>query len=105
MVRLKRVLLPALLGMAVYWAVLGGEYSWFELRRTRAARTVEAAELARLEAQIDSLRSMADSLETDSATLERLARERYGMVRDGEVLYRFAQPEPPDSAADGTDRR
>ena len=28
--------------------------------------------------------------------LERLARERFGLIRDGEVLYRFV---PPDSGA------
>jgi cell division protein FtsB len=37
-------------------------------------------------------------LETDSATIERLARERYGMIRGGEILYRIA--EPADAEAD-----
>ena len=27
---------------------------------------------------------------TDPAVLERLAREHFGMIREGEVLYRFA---------------
>ena len=103
--RLRRVVVPALLGLALYWAVLGGEYSWFELRETRRTRAAEAAELARLEAEIDSLRAFADSLESDAAVLERLARERYGMVREGEVLYRFAEPEPPDTAADSVTAR
>ena len=90
--RLKRLVLPALLGLAVYWALFGGEYSVFEVRRARSAREAEARELERVRAEIDSLSAWADSLEGDPATLERLARERFGLIRKGEVLYRFAEP-------------
>jgi cell division protein FtsB len=49
---------------------------------------------------VDSLEARADSLQSDSATIERIARERYGMIRPGERLYRFVQPDSaaPDSA-------
>ena len=96
----KRLVLPGLLGLAVYYGLFGGEYSFFELRATRAAARQEAAELAERRRQIDSLKAWADSLDVDSATLERLARERFGMLRPGEVLYRFAEGEdsaPPDT--------
>ena len=73
--KLKRAILPGMLLVAAYYAVFGGEYSWFELER-----------------QIDSLRAWADSLQIDSVTLERIARERFGMIRDHEILYLFAQP-------------
>jgi cell division protein FtsB len=46
---------------------------------------------------VDRLRSRRDSLLHDTATIERIARERYGLIRDGERLYRFA-----DSPADST---
>jgi cell division protein FtsB len=101
--RLTRVILPGALLLAGYYAVFGGEYSVMEVRRARAARVVEEAEVARLRAENDSLRALVDSLANDPATLERLARERFGLIRDGEVLYRFA---PADSAAaDSTTRR
>jgi cell division protein FtsB len=90
--RVRRVLFPALLGLAVYYAVFGGEYSLFELHRARQMRTVEERELARLRQEIDSLRAWADSLQYDSTTLERIARERLGLIRDGEILYRRAEP-------------
>ena len=35
--KLKRLVLPGLLLVAVYYAVFGGEYSVFELRSTRQA--------------------------------------------------------------------
>jgi cell division protein FtsB len=97
--RLKKVLLPAVLLVAAYWAVFGGEYTVLDVYRARAQRAEEAEEVARLEKAIDSLAARADSLENDSETLERIARERYGLIRDGEVLYRFA---PSDSAAADT---
>ena len=90
--RLKKAILPALVLLAAYYAVFGGEYSWFELRDARAAVEQEKVDLSELNRQIDSLRAWGDSLQVDSATLERIARERFGMIRDGEILYRFAEP-------------
>ena len=42
----------------------------------------------------DSLEAWGDSLEADSAVIERVAREDHGMIRDGERVYYFV----PDSA-------
>ena len=96
--RIRRFLLPTLLGLAAYYAVFGGEYSLLELRRARAEIEIRERELVSLNKTLDSLRAWVDSLQNDSATLERLAREQFGMIREGEVLYRLA--EPPDSASD-----
>ncbi len=96
--RPSRFLLPAAIGLAGYFALFGGEYTAVEMVQIRQARESEAAELRRLRSEVDSLRSLVDSLESDSAMLERLARERFGMIRNGEVLYRFA--EPADSLED-----
>ncbi len=93
MVALKRMVVPAVIGLALYFALFGGEYSLFELRAIRAGARADAAELDELQSRIDSLSAWADSLESDSTALERVARERYGMIRDGEVLYRFARPD------------
>ena len=98
--RLKRLVLPGLLLVAVYYAVFGGEYSAFELRAARRAVEAERARLVELTRQIDSLEAWRDSLLTDSASLERVARERFGMIRPGETLYRFT--EPRDSAGGGS---
>lgn len=101
MVQLKRLILPALVGLAVYFALFGGEYSVFEVRRARAERALEADRLAEVRRVNDSLRAWGDSLEGDSATIERLARERYGMIRDGEVLYRITGPADSTEAPSG----
>jgi len=95
---LTKLLLPGVLLVAAYYAVFGGEHSLLDVRRTHAELAVAAAELDRLRVANDSLKALADSLETDPAMLERLARERFGLIRDGEVLYRFA---PADSQGVG----
>lgn len=97
---MKRLVLPVLIGLSVYFALFGGEYSVFEVGRVRAERVELEKRLVELEQANDCLRAWADALETDSATIERLARERYGMIRPGEVLYRIIGPS--DSAPSGS---
>jgi cell division protein FtsB len=93
--RLPRYALRAsLLGVGLYYAVWGGEYSALDLLRLQEMRTQEEAELAASREAVDSLRVQAERLEKDPATLERVARERFGMIRDGELLYRFVQVDP-----------
>jgi len=87
----------AALALALYFAVWGGEYSVFTLLRLRQDRGDAEEELARVRREVDSLRVEARKLDGDPATIERVARERFGMIRDGETLYRFAGP--ADSAA------
>jgi cell division protein FtsB len=92
---IKRILLAAVAGGAVAFAVQGGEFGTTDLFRQKR-------EKARIGRSIDSLQRLVDSLKRyetavlqDPATQERLAREVFGMVRgDKELLYRFA-----DSAA------
>ncbi|HEX6134563.1 MAG TPA: septum formation initiator family protein [Longimicrobiales bacterium] len=91
-----RVLLGfLLLAGAAYFAVFGGDYDAFDLRRVRQERALEEQRAEEVRAEVERLRLRRDSLATDSATIERIARERYGLIRDGERLYRFA-----DTAAD-----
>ena len=69
-------------------AVWGGEYGtadWITIGRQLAD---ERAKVAGLRVEIDSLAKLAHDLETNPAVQERVAREQFGMIRDGEVLYR-----------------
>ena len=94
---LTRAPAAIIVSIALYYALLGGEYSAFDLVDLRARQEREAAALAATRAEVDSLRELADRLETDDATIETIARERFGMIRDGEILYRFLDVQP-DSA-------
>jgi cell division protein FtsB len=84
---------------AAYFALFGGEYDFFELRHVRAERLLEEQRADEARDDVAALRARRDSLQQDSATIERLARERYGMIRDGERLYRFTGPDSARSAA------
>jgi len=105
-----RRLLPALLLLwAGYAALLGGEYSWSRLREIRAEIATEARRLDELRSANEALRVRVGALESDPVALERIARERFGMIRPGELLYRFAEPmepmpAPDDSSATGDPR-
>ena len=91
MSRGRIVALAAILGGLLFGA-FGGEYrtvDYWKLKRD--ARQLEA-EIAALEVEVDSLAAYAELIESDSATQERVAREKFGMLRDGEVLYRLARP-------------
>lgn len=100
--RLRRLFLPGILALAAYYAVFGGEYSYFELLRAREETERQRVELAELRRQVDSLTAWADSLESDPATLERIARERFGMIREGELLYRFVAPDTTRDSEGGS---
>ena len=90
--RLKKTVLLIIVLLAGYYAVFSGEYSWFALQKARTELEQTQAKLTEKSRQIDSLVALADSMRSDSGMLERIARERFGMIRDGETLYRFAEP-------------
>ena len=50
-----------------------------------------------LERQLDSLQRLAHALETDPVAQERAAREQFGMIRRGELLYRLVPNVDPGS--------
>ncbi len=99
--KLRWLMVPLVAG-ATYYPLFGGEYSLMEARKLERERAVEQQRLTQTRRDVQALRARADSLEHDSATLERLAREKYGLIKEGERLYRFvdsagAHPVPRDT--------
>ena len=83
-----------LLGAA--FAAGGGEYSTWAWYTLRTQERTERRAVDSLTRAVDSLEALARAIETDPATQERIARESYGMIRDGEYLLRLpAVPEGP----------
>ena len=89
------LLFAVVLGVAGYVAVARGNYSWFDVRRAQQDVTDWEADLAELKRQTDSLSARVDSLTNDPGTIETVAREEYGLIRDRELLYRIV---PGDSS-------
>ena len=80
--------LAGAVGLALF-AVLGGEYSILDWLTLRSAVAEQRAALAELQTEIDSLTKLVRELETSAAAQERAAREEFGMIKDGELLYRL----------------
>jgi len=96
---MKRYAWWALIAVAVYFAVQGGEYSTKDVyvlhRRTRML----AHQVDSLQHQVDSLGRFLRLVKSDSTTMERIAREEFGMVRgDKEIIYRFG--DSPSTSGD-----
>jgi cell division protein FtsB len=88
---IRKIAAGAAVLAAVYFITLGGEYTFLDLWLIDRAQQREVAELEALRVEVDILQQRADSLANDSATLERIARENYGLIREGERLYRFVE--------------
>jgi cell division protein FtsB len=87
--------LAALL-FALYFVIQGGEYGTTDLLALRRQEAAEQTQVIRLREVVDSLTLEANAIEHDHRAQERVARERFGMIRRGELLYRLV---PPDSSA------
>ncbi len=74
---------------ALAFGYAGGEYSTEDWRALRENVAAEQAAIVRLMAEIDSMGREVEALETDPAAQERAARERFGMLRPGELMYRI----------------
>jgi cell division protein FtsB len=88
----RRIAFFGALLLAGYYALFGGEYGAADVRATRAVADEARVELAALRAETVRLEARVNALENDPRTLETLAREELGMIRRGEILYRFAGP-------------
>jgi cell division protein FtsB len=78
----------------VVFGAFGGEYGTFDWWQIRQRVRLERVAIQALERELDSLRAEAEALERDPATQERVAREEFGMIRPGEVLYRVEVVKP-----------
>ena len=81
------------LAFALYFALQGGEYGTLDLLQLRKEENEEGAKVARLRWLVDSLTKAANAIERDPRVQERVARERFGMIKKGEFLYRLVPTE------------
>ena len=95
--RIRRLLLALPVVFCVY-ILVADENGLYHIRH-------RDRQIEHLQFEIDSLRTVNDNLvsdlellKTDRAAIERIARERYGMVKANERVY-MVYPAPPESHA------
>jgi cell division protein FtsB len=78
---------------ALYFALQGGEYGTLDLLQLRREEEEERVAVERLHRVVDSLSRMATAIEKNPRMQERVAREKFGMLKKGEFLYRLVPSE------------
>ena len=91
----------AALAFLLYFGIQGGEYATTDLLALRRQEASERALVQRLRLVVDSLQKEAVAIEHDLRTQERVARERFGMLRKGEFLYRLVPAEREKNGVSG----
>jgi cell division protein FtsB len=72
-------------------ALLAGDQGVIPLYRTWRQMRRLNEEIAASRRTIDSLKTEIEHLTDDTAYIERIAREKYGMARKNERMYKFVE--------------
>jgi cell division protein FtsB len=86
-VKTPRLIIGLVVLGALVFAFQAGEYSTPQYLTLRATEREERARVELLTREIDSLTRLKKLVETDPAWQERIGREQYGMLRQGEIQF------------------
>jgi cell division protein FtsB len=70
-----------------------GEMGVVKYYRMKAQRSALSVEISKLKQDNGRLRKEVSSLKNDSAYIERVARDKLGLARPGEIVYYYGEPE------------
>lgn len=90
----KRKLIISLLTVAFLSFVLFslfGNQGWIALYKGQQQLKELKSEVSQSEQMIDSLKKEIDRLKNDTSYLEKIAREKLGMARRDEKIYKFVE--------------
>lgn len=93
-----RWLAVVVLALLAVFAWQGGVYSVADYRAVRVEEAELTTRVGRLQHEVDSMRALLDSLQDNPQVVERLARERFGMIRPGEIAIQLTR-QAADSGA------
>jgi len=93
---LRRVLFLLLFSF-IFYLYFAGDYGFFRLLSLKTQKENTILETKRLQAQNMDLQIEKEKLRDDLSYIEKVARERYGMAKKDEVIYKFIQPQDTSS--------
>jgi cell division protein FtsB len=77
--------------IAVLCVLIFGERGFLDMYSLYRQDTARAREVAAARAEIDSLKSEIEKLKSDTVYIEKIAREKLGMARKGEFIFKFPE--------------
>lgn len=89
----KKVLISALTILVTLFAVLffSGDQGIATYFQTKRKISTLKSEIAQSQKTIDSLKLEINQLQNDTSYIEKIAREKYGMARSDETMYKFIE--------------
>jgi cell division protein FtsB len=87
----RRLMVGLVLGLPLLLFVLFGNRGVVQRVRLQAQKSQLEQKIREAEAEAKRLQAESRALEGDRKTIEKVAREKYGMVREGETVYRVAR--------------
>lgn len=94
----------ALLGVCVVALLIHnvfGTHGLLAMRQTRMEIEKVQKDIDRLNGENEKLSQQVKDLKSDPHTIEKIAREDFGFVRQGEVVIKIPQEQPTDSKPAG----
>ena len=88
---IKRLLVAAgiLLGLGFLWSLIVGEMGVVKYYRMSAHARLLRSEIEHMKKDNARLSREVEALRTDPAFIERMARDKIGLARPGEVVYYY----------------
>jgi len=77
--------------LGAIWFLFSGPAGIISMYRSGKELRRLQTEMACVHARIDSLTSEIDRLKSDTVYIEKMAREKLGMARPGEKIYKFIE--------------
>jgi len=87
----RRAVVSIVLGFPLLLYIIFGSHGVIQRIRLQNQRTELKEKVRQAEEETGSLRGELKGLEGDKKTIEKVARERYGMHREGETVYKVKQ--------------
>jgi cell division protein FtsB len=101
---LRRILILLVL-VSVFYLYFGGDYGFFRLLSLKKEKGSIILETKKLQAQNMDLEIEKEKLKNDPFYIEKVARERYGMAKEDEIIYKFIQSQDSSSTLVPKDKR
>ena len=84
----KRFMIRLVLGSALFLYALLGSHGVLQRIRLQNQKAELVGKIQSAEEETRRLQSEAKALEGDPKAVEKVAREKYGMIREGETVYK-----------------